>query len=97
MDLPFYSPSSIILILALQELALQGFVCPQCRKTFETLDIAHLMRPGGLFCDQCDGELVDNMHLRNDTGKDDRMQRFNAQTQWIRDGLRKTEDMTMPK
>ncbi|KAG8933682.1 hypothetical protein FRC03_011323 [Tulasnella sp. 419] len=79
------------------ELAQQGYVCPQCHKTFQTLDVMHLSRGNGLYCDQCDGELVDNMHHVNASGKEDRMQRFNAQTQWIRDGLRKTEDMTMPK
>ncbi|KAG8901678.1 hypothetical protein FRB99_005172 [Tulasnella sp. 403] len=79
------------------ELAQQGFVCPNCSKTFQTLDILHLSRPGGLFCDQCDTELVDNLNKEDLASNEDRMQRFNAQTQRVRDGLKKTEEMVMAK
>ncbi|KAG8938728.1 hypothetical protein FRC00_014531, partial [Tulasnella sp. 408] len=79
------------------ELAQQGFRCPQCGKTFHSLDVMHLARPGGLFCDQCDHELVDNASNEDVKSREDRMLRFNAQTKRIIDLLKVTEDMVMPR
>ncbi|KAG8993055.1 hypothetical protein FRB90_000803 [Tulasnella sp. 427] len=79
------------------ELAQQGFRCPQCGKTFHSLDVMHLARPGGLFCDQCDHELVDNANHEDVKSREDRMLRFNAQTKRIIDLLKVTEEMVMPR
>ncbi|KAG9041938.1 hypothetical protein FS837_011553 [Tulasnella sp. UAMH 9824] len=79
------------------ELAQQGFRCPQCGKTFHSLDVMHLARPGGLFCDQCDHELVDNASNEDLKSREDRMLRFNAQTKRIIDLLKVTEEMVMPR
>jgi len=80
------------------ELANKGYLCPQCGKNFGMLDADRLLdfSRGGFFCDTCDAELRDNNETDDSTGKQDRMQRFNAQTQWIREGLRKTEEMVLP-
>ncbi|KIO21819.1 hypothetical protein M407DRAFT_123303 [Tulasnella calospora MUT 4182] len=79
------------------ELAQQGFRCPQCGKTFHSLDVMHLARPGGLFCDQCDHELVDNASHEDVKSREDRMLRFNAQTKRVIDLLKGTEEMVMPR
>ncbi|KDQ06888.1 hypothetical protein BOTBODRAFT_167611 [Botryobasidium botryosum FD-172 SS1] len=80
------------------ELANKGYLCPQCGKNFSILDADRLidLSRGGFSCDTCGAELRDNNETEDITGKQDRMQRFNAQTQWIREGLRKTEEMVLP-
>jgi len=78
-------------------LAQQGYVCSACSKTFEPLDVAYLSRGDAFYCDDCGHELVDNSSAADEEGRKDRMERFNAQTQRIRDGLKKTEEMVMPK
>lgn len=53
-------------------------------------------------CDQCTTspgaphELVLNEDAESVRGSKDRMERFNKQTQFIREGLRKSESMTLP-
>lgn len=79
------------------ELAQQGFRCPQCGKTFHSLDVMHLARPGGLFCDQCDHELIDNASHEDVKSREDRMLRFNAQMKRVIDLLKVTEEMVMPR
>ncbi|THH30910.1 hypothetical protein EUX98_g3301 [Antrodiella citrinella] len=64
------------------ELDNKGYICPQCAGTFN--------------CDVCHAELVDNENAESVRGSKDRMQRFNRQMQFIREGLRKTEDMLLP-
>lgn len=49
-----------------------------------------------LACDVCSTELVDNENSEKVKGSKDRMQRFNAQMKWIRDGLRNIEGVVMP-
>jgi transcription initiation factor TFIIE subunit alpha len=49
-----------------------------------------------LACDICNTELVDNENSEKVKGSKDRMQRFNAQMKWIRDGLRNIEGVVMP-
>ena len=80
------------------ELDSKGYLCPQCRKTFQTLEVNRLFNPamGTFNCDVCHAELVDNENAESVRGSKDRMQRFNRQMRFIREGLRKTEDMVLP-
>ena len=48
-------------------------------------------------CEDCKTELVDNENAENVRGSQDRMQRFNYQMRFIREGLRKSEEMVMPQ
>lgn len=51
---------------------------------------------GTFNCDVCHAELVDNENAEDVKGSQDRMQRFNRQMRFIREGLRRTEDMVLP-
>ena len=51
---------------------------------------------GVFVCDVCRAELIDNENADTARGNQDRMQRFNFQMRFIREGLRKTEEMTLP-
>lgn len=57
---------------------------------------------GTFICDQCitspgaPHELTLNEDAESVRGSKDRMERFNKQTQFIREGLRKSESMTLP-
>ncbi|KAG8889855.1 hypothetical protein FRB98_002208 [Tulasnella sp. 332] len=79
------------------ELAEQGYLCPGCKKTFEPLDAAHLLRGDGFYCDDCGTELIDNSNAEDRAGKANRLQRFNKQTEKIIDGLKRSEEMIMAK
>ncbi|KAI0724337.1 TFIIE alpha subunit-domain-containing protein [Cerioporus squamosus] len=80
------------------ELESKGYMCPQCRKTFQALDADRLMNfaLGTFNCDVCGAELVDNENAENVLGSQDRMQRFNRQMRFILEGLRRTEGMVLP-
>lgn len=80
------------------ELDSKGYVCPQCGKSFATLEADHLIdfNLGGFYCDVCRAELIDNESADAARGNQDRMQRFNFQMRFIREGLRKTEEMILP-
>jgi len=80
------------------ELDSKGYACPQCGKAFSPLEVDKLIdfTMGVFLCDICHAELVDNENVENTKGNQDRMQRFNFQMRFIREGLRKTEDMVLP-
>ena len=80
------------------ELDSKGYVCPQCRKAFQTLEVDRLINfaMGTFNCDVCGAELIDNENAENVIGSQDRMQRFNRQMRFILEGLRKTEEMVLP-
>ncbi|EJF56810.1 TFIIE alpha subunit-domain-containing protein [Dichomitus squalens] len=80
------------------ELDSKGYLCPQCRKTFQTLEVDRLFNPalGTFNCDVCGAEVVDNENAENVVGSQDRMQRFNRQMRFILEGLRRTEEMVLP-
>ena len=80
------------------ELDSKGYLCPQCRKTFQTLEVDRLMNfaLGTFNCDVCGAELVDNENAENVVGSQDRMQRFNRQMRFILEGLRRTEELVLP-
>lgn len=62
------------------------------------LDADRLIDPfrGALYCDQCGTEVIDNVESEDANGRQDRMQRFNEATEWIRALLKKTDDMVLP-
>ena len=76
----------------------KGYVCPQCRKTFQALEVDRVfdMYTGTFNCDVCRAELVDNEHAESYVGSQDRMQRFHRQMRFIVDGLKKTDEMILP-
>jgi transcription initiation factor TFIIE subunit alpha len=82
-----------------QQLDNKGYICPLCNRSYTPLDadkIADYSR-GVFICEDCGTELVDNENAENVRGSQDRMQRFNYQMRFIRDGLRKSEEMVMPQ
>ena len=47
-------------------------------------------------CEDCKAEVIENENAESVKGSQDRMQRFNHQMRFIREGLRKTEEMVLP-
>ncbi|KAI0726537.1 TFIIE alpha subunit-domain-containing protein [Fomitopsis betulina] len=76
----------------------KGYICPQCHKAFSPLEADKLIdfAAGTFICDVCHAELVDNENAEDVKGSQDRMQRFNRQMRFIREGLRRTEDLVLP-
>ena len=50
-----------------------------------------------MFCEICHAEVVDNEDAESVQGSKDRMQRFNNQMRFIREGLQKSEAMVLPQ
>ncbi|KAF9010136.1 TFIIE alpha subunit-domain-containing protein [Cyathus striatus] len=80
------------------ELDNKGYICPQCKQSYTPLDVDKLMdfSRGVLLCEICHGEVVDNENAESVQGSKDRMQRFNHQMRFIREGLQKSEAMMLP-
>ncbi|KAJ7070342.1 TFIIE alpha subunit-domain-containing protein [Mycena belliarum] len=80
------------------ELDNKGYICPQCKTSYTPLDVDKLMDMtlNALICEICRAEVVDNEDAECVLGSKDRMQRFNHQMRFIRSGLQKSEDMTLP-
>ncbi|KAG1786838.1 TFIIE alpha subunit-domain-containing protein [Suillus plorans] len=80
------------------ELDNKGYICPQCSKSYTTLEVDKLMDfSRGIFvCEDCRAEVVENENAENVRGSQDRMQRFNHQMRFVVEGLRKTESMVLP-
>ncbi|KAF5379153.1 hypothetical protein D9615_006061 [Tricholomella constricta] len=80
------------------ELDNKGYICPQCKQSYSPLEVDKLMdfARGALICEICHAEVVDNENAESVLGSKDRMQRFNHQMRFIRDGLQKSEAMTLP-
>ncbi|KAN0121598.1 TFIIE alpha subunit domain containing protein [Russula decolorans] len=76
----------------------KGYICPLCSRSYTPLDADRIVDPerGIFICEDCGSELVDNENAENVRGSQDRMQRFNYQMRFIREGLRKSEEMSMP-
>ncbi|CDZ97858.1 Transcription initiation factor IIE, alpha subunit [Phaffia rhodozyma] len=75
----------------------KGYICPNCRKTYLPVDVPLNFSPEGHFlCDVCGFELVDNEDADSVKGQEDAMARFNSQTAYIQEGLRKTAEMVFP-
>lgn len=84
------------------ELDNKGYMCPRCRKSFSTLDVAQLLDPmtGATFvCDTpgCGSELVDNEDAEDVRRSKDRLRRFNVQLEPILVRLKNTELLTLPE
>ncbi|KAF8637861.1 hypothetical protein AX17_002487 [Amanita inopinata Kibby_2008] len=80
------------------ELDNKGYICPQCKQSYSTLDADRLMdfTRGMMVCEICHAEVVDNENAESVQGSKDRMQRFNFQMRFIREGLQKSESMLLP-
>ncbi|KAG6830246.1 hypothetical protein H0H87_008773 [Tephrocybe sp. NHM501043] len=80
------------------ELDNKGYICPQCKQSYSPLEVDKLMdfARGALICEICHAEVVDNENAESVLGSKDRMQRFNHQMRFIREGLQKSEAMTLP-
>ncbi|KAF8651404.1 hypothetical protein AX16_004797 [Volvariella volvacea WC 439] len=80
------------------ELDNKGYICPQCKHAYSPLDVDKLMdfTRGCLVCEICKAEVIDNENAENVVGSKDRMQRFNHQMRFIREGLQKSEAMVLP-
>ncbi|GJJ14936.1 hypothetical protein Clacol_009206 [Clathrus columnatus] len=80
------------------ELDNKGYICPQCKKSYSPLDSDRLMdfTRGTFVCEDCKAEVIENENAESVKGSQDRMQRFNHQMRFIREGLRKTEEMLLP-
>ncbi|KZT37453.1 hypothetical protein SISSUDRAFT_987643 [Sistotremastrum suecicum HHB10207 ss-3] len=80
------------------ELDTKGYICPQCGTSYASLDVDRLldMATGTFLCEICRTEVVDNENAESLKGSQDRMQRFNKAMTWIREGLRKSEEMVLP-
>ncbi|KAG5642730.1 hypothetical protein DXG03_002275 [Asterophora parasitica] len=80
------------------ELDNKGYICPQCKQSYSPLEADKLMdfTLGALICEICHAEVVDNENAESVLGSKDRMQRFNHQMRFIREGLQKSEAMTLP-
>ncbi|KAF7986296.1 hypothetical protein HWV62_35242 [Athelia sp. TMB] len=80
------------------ELDNRGYICPQCKKSYSTIEVDRVMDfvRGVFACEDCGAELVDNEDADSVRGSQDRMQRFNKAMTFIREGLRKSEAMVLP-
>ncbi|KJA14953.1 hypothetical protein HYPSUDRAFT_208266 [Hypholoma sublateritium FD-334 SS-4] len=80
------------------ELDNKGYICPQCKQSYSPLEVDKLMdfAQGLLLCEICRAEVVDNENAESVQGSKDRMQRFNNQMRFIREGLQKSEAMILP-
>lgn len=87
-----------LVITILQELDNKGYICPQCKTSYSPLEVDKLMdfALGTLICEICHAEVVDNENAESLQGSKDRMQRFNHQMRFIREGLQKSEAMLLP-
>ncbi|KAJ3568703.1 hypothetical protein NP233_g5539 [Leucocoprinus birnbaumii] len=80
------------------ELDNKGYVCTLCKQSYSPLDVDKLMdfMRGMMVCEICHAEVVDNENAESVQGSKDRMQRFNHQMRFIREGLQKSEAMVLP-
>ncbi|PPR00759.1 hypothetical protein CVT24_000784 [Panaeolus cyanescens] len=80
------------------ELDNKGYICTQCKQAYTPLEVDRLMdfAQGTLICEICHAEVIDNENAESVQGSKDRMQRFNNQMRFIREGLQKSESMVLP-
>ncbi|KAF5357037.1 hypothetical protein D9756_006738 [Leucocoprinus leucothites] len=80
------------------ELDNKGYVCTLCKQSYTPLEVDKLMdfSRGMMVCEICHAEVVDNENAEGVQGSKDRMQRFNHQMRFIREGLQKSEAMVLP-
>jgi transcription initiation factor TFIIE subunit alpha len=76
----------------------KGYICPQCKQSYSPLEVDKLMdfSRNILICEICHAEVIDNENAETVLGSQDRMQRFNHQMRFIREGLQKSEAMILP-
>ncbi|WFD30824.1 hypothetical protein MSPP1_001848 [Malassezia sp. CBS 17886] len=79
----------------------KGYVCPRCRSSYSTLEVAHLldMRRNVFVCDVpgCGTELVDNEDAEDVRKSKDTLKRFNEQLDVVQSALRRVEGVALPQ
>ncbi|EST06888.1 TFIIEalpha/SarR/Rpc3 HTH domain protein [Kalmanozyma brasiliensis GHG001] len=82
------------------ELDNKGYVCPRCKNSYSTLEVAHLLDifRNVFVCETpgCSTELVDNEEAEDVKRSKDSLMRFNEQLSTLLGGLRRTEGITLP-
>ena len=82
------------------ELDNKGYVCPRCKRSYSTLEVAHILDPfrNVFVCESpgCGTELVDNEEAEDVKKSKDSLMRFNEQLGTILSGLRQLEGITLP-
>lgn len=82
----------------LQELDNKGYICPNCGRKYSPLDVDRLfdLMRQTFACEDCKAEVTENENAESVRGSKDRMQRFNHQIRFIREGLQKVDSMVLP-
>ncbi len=82
------------------ELDNKGYLCPRCKKSYSTLEVAHLLDifRNVFVCETpgCTTELVDNEEAEDVKRSKDSLMRFNEQLAALLGGLRRTEGIVLP-
>jgi transcription initiation factor TFIIE subunit alpha len=82
------------------EVGQRGYLCQRCGRTYSPLEISNTFDPSSnaFLCELCGTELIeDDPSLHGDeTGGQDRMQRFNQATAAVRDALKSIEGARLP-
>ncbi len=89
-----------------QEAGNRGYICPNCGKLYEPLEMGHLFSPqtNSFNCEVCSTELIEhdpslipaNEEDEEGNTNQDMMQRFNLATASIRDALKTVEGIMLP-
>lgn len=78
----------------------KGYVCPRCRRSYTTLEVAHLLDPfrNMFICEVpgCGTELVDNEDAEDVRKSKDTLTRFNEQLTVVQKALRSVEGVALP-
>lgn len=78
----------------------KGYVCPRCKRSYSTLEVAHLLDPlrNVFVCEVpgCFTELVDNEDADDVRKSKDTLTRFNEQLHGVQQALRSLEGVALP-
>jgi len=83
--------------IKVQKIDVQTYRCTVCSKIFTAYDIPKLLSPEGeLFCDDCDGELVEDHNNESLTQTAKHQSDLSSQLKKIVEQLKKTEGLQIP-
>lgn len=78
----------------------KGYLCPRCKKSYSTLEVAHLLdfERNIFVCDVpgCGTELIDNEDAEDVRQSKDTLTRFNEQLSVVQQALRSVEGVALP-
>lgn len=78
----------------------KGYVCPRCKRSYTTLEVAHLLdfARNAFVCDVpgCNTELVDNEDAEDVRKSKDTLTHFNEQLYGVQQALRSVEGVALP-